>query len=211
MIEEMMSRYEEWKYLREHGQWRDGVPDWARDYSGSMNDMSAAVAVIEELAALATPAPLSDEPVAWYIPDDKGNIYQTTGYAHEAAQWKQIYKTVLPLYAAPIATPSDKQEAVAYQGRDFDGNWHPFTREMFDTAGGDDNPSVRKLYAAPLAQSAEQDRIDAEPFGYIEPQSLEYMKDPKFAEEPESHVRLWHADNPPSRAIIPVFLAKDKK
>jgi hypothetical protein len=67
------------------------------------------------------------------------------------------------------------------------------------------------LYAAPPAQSAEQDRIDAEPVGYIEPQSLEYLNDPAFAEEPESHVRLWHPSNPPSRAIIPVFLAKDKK
>lgn len=47
-------RYDEWRYLREHGQWSNGVPEWARDYSGSMNDFTAATAVIEELAAIAS-------------------------------------------------------------------------------------------------------------------------------------------------------------
>lgn len=65
-----MTRYEEWKYLRTHGQWRDGVPDWARDYNGNMNDMSAAIAVIDELSsALATEGgvkqKLSEERIDW--------------------------------------------------------------------------------------------------------------------------------------------------
>ncbi|RKP44723.1 Lar family restriction alleviation protein [Pararobbsia silviterrae] len=46
-------RYAEWLHLRAHGQWRDGVPEWARDHSGRMNDFTAASAVIEELAAVA--------------------------------------------------------------------------------------------------------------------------------------------------------------
>lgn len=53
------------------------------------------------------------EPIAWYVPDDHGNVYMTTGYSHEAAQWKQIYKEVRPLYAAPVAdsaTTSDGED-----------------------------------------------------------------------------------------------------
>jgi hypothetical protein len=99
------------------------------------------------------------------------------------------------LLAASAPTPSDKQEAVLAE------------RRIGYMAG----VKAEREHCAALAQSAEQDRIDAEPVGYIEPQSLEYLKDPKFAEEPESHVRLWHPSNAPSRAIIPVFLAKDKK
>ncbi|MDF3115833.1 hypothetical protein KPA94_20625 [Burkholderia semiarida] len=46
-------RYTEWLHLRAHGAWPNGVPEWARDHSGRMNDFTAASAVIEELAALA--------------------------------------------------------------------------------------------------------------------------------------------------------------
>ncbi|MCW5178962.1 hypothetical protein [Burkholderia cenocepacia] len=44
-------RYAEWLHLRTHGEWSDGVPAWARDHTGRMNDFTAATAVIEELAA----------------------------------------------------------------------------------------------------------------------------------------------------------------
>ncbi|MET3627176.1 hypothetical protein [Burkholderia sp. 572] len=44
-------RYAEWLHLRTHGEWSSGVPEWARDHSGRMNDFTAASAVIEELAA----------------------------------------------------------------------------------------------------------------------------------------------------------------
>jgi hypothetical protein len=54
---------------------------------------------IAELEAQVTAAE-KQEPVAWYVPDDRGNVYMTTGYSHEASQWKQIYKEVIPLYAA---------------------------------------------------------------------------------------------------------------
>jgi hypothetical protein len=46
-----LPRYTEWLHLRTHGEWSDGVPTWARDHDGRMNDMTAASAVIEELAA----------------------------------------------------------------------------------------------------------------------------------------------------------------
>ncbi|KVE08402.1 hypothetical protein WS65_09290 [Burkholderia anthina] len=46
-------RYTEWLHLRAHGAWPNGVPEWARDHSGRMNDFTAASAVIEEHAALA--------------------------------------------------------------------------------------------------------------------------------------------------------------
>ena len=52
-------RYTEWLHLRAHGAWSNGVPEWARDYSGRMNDFTAVTAVIEELAALAR-APRTD-------------------------------------------------------------------------------------------------------------------------------------------------------
>ncbi|MGN8184542.1 hypothetical protein ACTJLD_01020 [Burkholderia sp. 22088] len=44
-------RYTEWLHLRTHGEWSSGVPAWARDHTGRMNDFTAASAVIEELAA----------------------------------------------------------------------------------------------------------------------------------------------------------------
>lgn len=49
-LEAAFPRYTQWRYLRDHGQWSDGVPDWARDHSGRMCDMTAAQRVIEELS-----------------------------------------------------------------------------------------------------------------------------------------------------------------
>jgi len=46
-------RYAEWLNLAKHGQWSNGIPDWARDQRGLMSDSTAMRAVIEELAALA--------------------------------------------------------------------------------------------------------------------------------------------------------------
>lgn len=50
-----LPRYTEWLHLRAHGQWTDGVPAWARDHTGRMNDFTAASAVIDELAARVAP------------------------------------------------------------------------------------------------------------------------------------------------------------
>ncbi len=49
-----LPRYTEWLHLRAHGEWSNGVPAWARDHNGRMNDTTAAIAVIEELAARAS-------------------------------------------------------------------------------------------------------------------------------------------------------------
>lgn len=50
-LPEALPRYREYMHLRTTGAWSDGVPAWAKDYSGLMNDMTAAHAVIEELYA----------------------------------------------------------------------------------------------------------------------------------------------------------------
>jgi hypothetical protein len=109
---------------------------------------------ISELeAALATPAPLSDEPVA-EIEEDLPDY----GLACEARGWN---KAVRAMRRAAPATPSDKQEAVA----DME-NAVLSDERMAGIAPG----AVRRvlqvlgdILAAPPAQSAEQDRIDAEP------------------------------------------------
>ncbi|MBH9662033.1 hypothetical protein JAO06_12585 [Burkholderia multivorans] len=81
-------RYAEWLHLRAHGEWPNGVPEWARDYTGRMNDFTAATAVIEELAALASRAPeQAAEPVAWqYRPIINGKPYPWIECTKEAAQ-----------------------------------------------------------------------------------------------------------------------------
>ena len=48
-------------YLKEKGQWSNGVPDWAKDYDGKMNDLIAANAVIEELSSLVKLQNYSDD------------------------------------------------------------------------------------------------------------------------------------------------------
>jgi hypothetical protein len=45
-------RYREWLHLTQVGMWTTGVPNWARDHDGRMNDGIAMRSVIEELAAL---------------------------------------------------------------------------------------------------------------------------------------------------------------
>jgi hypothetical protein len=69
-----------------------------------------------------------------------------------------------PLYAAPLANPSDKQEAVAEIVR-----YETFTgRTAWDIKIRDTSlKNGALLYAAPLAQSAEQDRIDAERYRWL--------------------------------------------
>lgn len=55
-------RYTEWLHLQNDGQWPNGVPSWARDHRGQMNDVTALRAVVEELAAMVTaPAQHADD------------------------------------------------------------------------------------------------------------------------------------------------------
>jgi hypothetical protein len=54
-----------------------------------------------------TPSPIpraAGEAIAWYVPDDLGKPYKTTGYAHEAIAWQGGGKTVLPLVAPTAPT-----------------------------------------------------------------------------------------------------------
>jgi hypothetical protein len=68
------------------------------------------------------------------------------------------------LYAAPPATPSDKQEAIYQECINENGLWMDTSKQTYDdiVAGKLSSKGVRIVYAAPPAQSAEQDRIDAE-------------------------------------------------
>ncbi|SAL10262.1 hypothetical protein AWB73_00084 [Caballeronia turbans] len=63
--------------------------------------------------ALATPSPLSDEPVAWTSSARLEKIAKNP--AHVDTMWGEALThdgtDNVPLYAAPLATPSDKQEA----------------------------------------------------------------------------------------------------
>lgn len=60
-------RYTEWLHLRTHGEWSNGVPEWARDHTGRMNDCTAASAVIEELAAARASANEATRPTAYHF------------------------------------------------------------------------------------------------------------------------------------------------
>ena len=60
-----LPRYTEWMHLRTHGVWSDGVPSWARDHAGHMNDLTAAIAVIEELAARASSPNAAEAEDTW--------------------------------------------------------------------------------------------------------------------------------------------------
>jgi hypothetical protein len=120
-------------------------------------------AILMYQSALATPAPLSDEPVAWQYFDSFGK------WTHVDAAQLDWHRNrgfeVRPLYAAPLATPSDKQEAVgAVPG----GNGYPdamvIKNDPCAHCGG--RGCFSCLRNAPLAQSAEQDRIDAERWRY---------------------------------------------
>lgn len=52
-------RYREWLHLTQVGMWTAGVPTWARDHDGRMNDGIAMRSVIEELAAILAAQPVS--------------------------------------------------------------------------------------------------------------------------------------------------------
>ncbi|MBG0865459.1 hypothetical protein [Burkholderia sp. 9779_493] len=96
-------RYTEWLHLRTHGEWSNGVPKWARDHTGRMNDFTAATAVIEELAALASRASAhAAEPVAYVCSasNDFAPIVRDKDAAQRLSDAHGDGK-VVPLYAAP--------------------------------------------------------------------------------------------------------------
>ena len=137
---------------------------------------------------LATPAPLSDEPVAedaeWMVTLDSRDLFdkfracwrdgQSYGTSSEQASWSMATDYAVKAIeflkiAAPPTNPSDKQEAVVYAVSDEAAmQWverHDLENIIRDPGTArcaiDDARSLH-LIDAPLAQSAEQDRIDAE-------------------------------------------------
>jgi hypothetical protein len=117
-------RYAEWLHLRAHGEWSNGVPEWARDYSGRMNDFTAATAVIEELAALASRAPAQAAepvviPIGYICADDLKQLAEGNG----AIVSPRCRETDVPVFArapaqaaAPVAhiLPSDLEALQTY-------------------------------------------------------------------------------------------------
>jgi hypothetical protein len=143
-------------------------------------------------ALLATPAPLSDEPVAHkllaemidILDDGMNNAPEHRCYVEGA--WNEV----LDEARAYLANPSDKQEAVAQVDEGDDGLFV----EILHGPNGSPLKRGDKLYAAPLAQSAEQDRIDAERYRWLKkhnfwlpcsPSGTEAAIDAAIAKEPK--------------------------
>lgn len=157
-------RYTEWHLLVEQGQWTAGVPDWARDHDGRMNDVTAMRAVIDELAAIALRSPARTV-AAWMRADDpsdcisdakKCSMIEHNGLPGKRAAEK--YSIALGVLAqAPAPAP-----AAIYQILTEDGAWLDSTREYYERVKSD--PALaRVVYAAP--QSAQAARLTREEIG----------------------------------------------
>lgn len=80
------------------------------------------------MAARASEA-AAGEPVAWFIADDNGDVYRTTGYEHERDQWRAVGHAVFPLYAAP---PAASQQADAEFCEAYAQEWQDTLKEQSD-------------------------------------------------------------------------------
>ncbi|WP_250538756.1 MULTISPECIES: hypothetical protein [unclassified Caballeronia] len=115
--------------------------------NGDFTVSAAALAFARKL--LATPAPLSDEPVA------EEKLMEVANRV--ASEFRELASKLPPavlanLFAAPTATPSDKQEAV------IGSEWRAIFNEVRTGASFEQFCEwMREEIAAPLAQSAEQD------------------------------------------------------
>jgi hypothetical protein len=78
-----------------------------------------------------------------------------------------------------------------------DDNWMIYGGEFIEDARAAFAAAAKAAPAAPVQT--------ADPIGFISRKTLEMLQGPDLA--PDEHVRLWHAENPPSRAVIPVYLA----
>ncbi|SEU36405.1 hypothetical protein SAMN03159335_05443 [Burkholderia cepacia] len=109
-------RYTEWMHLRSHGAWSDGVPDWARDHTGRMNDFTAASAVIEELAARAAPS----QPAAEQEATAAGLFVKRSKFG----PWIEVDKPepeAVRLYTAPPAQVATRQRLTLRVAQHEDG------------------------------------------------------------------------------------------
>lgn len=76
-------------------------------------DRQAALNCLEVLeSAVVCAQPVEQEPFAWFMPDDNGFPFKTTGYGTEAYQWASRGHKVLPLFAAPVSAEAIRREAL---------------------------------------------------------------------------------------------------
>jgi hypothetical protein len=84
----------------------------AKELKAEKAQQAARIAELE--AQIATVAPAVDaQPIAWFIADDNGEVYRSTGYEHERDQWRAVGHEVFPLYASAQSEGSRKLDAPA--------------------------------------------------------------------------------------------------
>ncbi|HIE5943627.1 hypothetical protein [Burkholderia cepacia] len=129
-------RYTEWLYLRTHGEWSSGVPAWARDHTGRMNDLTAASAVIDELARgrAASANETEAEGAIYQILTEEGAWLDTTREYYERVKSDPALARVVhrtPVRAVqevsgwqPIATaPKDGTQMLLSNGANVEQGW----------------------------------------------------------------------------------------
>lgn len=131
-----LPKYSEWQYLRTHGQWSNGVPVWAKDHLGRMNDFSAAQAVIEELA-------------------DRLRASQPSGAAGDVAA--KVHDETSTIVHATLYAPMLQEFCLEASREDEGHNWYiEVTDESgYHTYDGFWRDSERKSCAEVLAEAAE--------------------------------------------------------
>ncbi len=152
---ERAPRYAEWLHLRTHGEWSNGVPEWARDYTGRMNDFTAATAVIEELAAArassANETGAEGAAVAWMRANDPRDCISDAKkrdmIEHAGAPGARLAENYS--IALGVITPAQAMEPVAIRDPNYVGGVK-LLREL---------PPQTKLYAAPQPNAQADDRV----------------------------------------------------
>ncbi|KVA45296.1 hypothetical protein WI70_30315 [Burkholderia cepacia] len=151
-------RYTEWLHLRTHGEWSSGVPAWARDHTGRMNDFTAASAVIEELAAArASSANGTGAEVVRAWETDDGRVISDEQKQQALRDGGASASSVRPFSIALGrigAVPAMAAEAVAWKSwKDGDGYGFWDTRDEAELASAHDF-EPEPLYAAPQPAQA---------------------------------------------------------
>lgn len=167
--------YAEWDHQQQHGEWRNGVPDFARDREGAASEVAAMRCVIAELVA-ALGVGLSKEREAQLAPYTvaRGKLpdacFEDAHFArmfedHPEHMAKAAVARMLWLSKAVDALVPEVTHAVAWQARTFhandpdeDGNcwglWHPVAASdlKVHVRRAIDNPEryqVRPLFTQP--------------------------------------------------------------
>ncbi|WP_334067301.1 hypothetical protein [Burkholderia cepacia] len=147
-------RYAEWLHLRTHGEWSSGVPEWARDHSGHMNDFTAARAVIEELArgraASANEAGADGATVAWMRADDPRDCISDAKkrdmIEHAGAPGARLAENCS--IALGVTAPAQAAVPAIYQIRTEEGAWLDVPHRTYEKSKND--PALtRVVYTIP--------------------------------------------------------------